>query len=330
MKTIKVKFVDLQSNLDDNNDFLRILQKKYKVEISDNPDYLFYGVFGNKHLEYKNCIRIFYTGECITPNFNECDYAIGFDRLSFGDRYIRVPLYMLFQYRSSYESLINREPILKEELNSKKEFCSFVVSNGFAQEARVQFFKKLSAYKKVNSGGRFMNNIGGAVADKLAFQMKHKFCIAFENNVYPGYTTEKLVEAFASRLIPIYYGDPTVVQDFNEEAFVNVNKYGSFDEAIQRVKELDNDDELYLDVINHPIIANEITSESLETFLYNIFDQDISKASRRPFSKNQLEFEQMLLRHRFFEEKIYFPYRRFRSLIKQWRNGTILLKRRNK
>ena len=330
MKTIKIKFVDFHRNLDENNDFLKILQKKYKVLISDQPDYLFYGVFGKKHLEYNDCIRIFYTGECLTPDFNECDYAIGFDRLSFDDRYLRMPLYNLFQYRSSYEEIKKRTPITRHELQEKKGFCSFVVSNGFAQESRVKFFKKLSEYKVVNSGGRFMNNIGGAVADKQAFQMKHKFCIAFENNVYPGYTTEKLVEAFASRVIPIYYGDPTVVRDFNEEAFVNVNSCISFDEAIERVKTLDNNDDLYLEVINRPIVKEEQSLESLENFLYNIFDQDIDLAKRRPLSKNQLEFEKMQRRYRFFEDNIYSPYRRFRSLIKQLRNGTIISKKTTK
>ena len=63
--------------------------------LSNNPDYLFYSGFGYEHLKY-NCIRIFFTGECITPDFNECDYAIGFDRLDFGDRYLRFPLFYLY------------------------------------------------------------------------------------------------------------------------------------------------------------------------------------------------------------------------------------------
>ena len=97
MTPIKLKFVDFFSGFDEShNDFLDILSKKYEVVISDNPDYIIYSGFGYDHLKY-DCIRIFFTGECITPNFNECDYAIAFDRLSFGDRYMRVPLYNIFQ-----------------------------------------------------------------------------------------------------------------------------------------------------------------------------------------------------------------------------------------
>ena len=50
-----------------------------------------------------------------------------------------------------------------------------------------------------------MNNIGGAVSDKFAFQQKHKFSIAFENTSYCGYCTEKIVEAFVAGTIPIYW-----------------------------------------------------------------------------------------------------------------------------
>ena len=61
MKKIKINFVDFQKDLSENNDFLDILSRHYYVEISDNPDYLFYSVFGTDHLKYKKCVKIFYT-----------------------------------------------------------------------------------------------------------------------------------------------------------------------------------------------------------------------------------------------------------------------------
>ena len=75
----------------------KIVGDDYDTTInSEDPDYIIYSGFGNDHLKY-DCIRIFFTGECITPDFNECDYAIGFDRLTFGDRYARIPLYNILQ-----------------------------------------------------------------------------------------------------------------------------------------------------------------------------------------------------------------------------------------
>ena len=100
MKKIKIKFVDFNVGLGfklDDNEIVNSLSKYYDVEICDDPDYIFYSVFGLDHLKY-DCIRIFYTGECYTPDFNECDYAMGYDRLSFGDRYLRLALYRLPQF----------------------------------------------------------------------------------------------------------------------------------------------------------------------------------------------------------------------------------------
>ena len=81
------------------------------------------------------------------------------------------------------------------------------VTNSADERSRI--FELLSAYKSVNSGGRWRNN-WRPVPDKLAFQSSHKFAIAFENCSYPGYITEKFAEAAASNAIPIYWGDPQI------------------------------------------------------------------------------------------------------------------------
>lgn len=106
-KVIKIKFVDFYAGFDkEHNEFIDVLSDFYNVVQCEDPDYIIYSGFGNDHLKY-DCIRIFFTGECITPDFNECDYAIGFDRLTFGDRYARIPLYNILQYKKEYQKLNN-------------------------------------------------------------------------------------------------------------------------------------------------------------------------------------------------------------------------------
>ena len=56
---------------------------------------------------------------------------------------------------------------------------------------RTRIFDLLSAYKPVASGGKWRNNVGGPMADKIAFQSKYRFVIAFENSSTSGYLTEK-------------------------------------------------------------------------------------------------------------------------------------------
>lgn len=327
--TIKLKFVDFFSGFNKHdNEFLDVLKERYEVVQCDDPDYIIYSGFGYEHLHY-DCIRIFFTGECQTPDFNECDYAIGFDRLQFGDRYARIPLYNIFQYKSEYKSLLNRKPFTKEDV-AGRGFCSFVVSNCFAQDKRAIFFEQLSQYKKVASGGRYKNNIGGSVKDKKAFLVQYKFNIAFENCSHDGYATEKIMEAFAAGVVPIYYGDPRIAEDFNPKAFVNAHDFPSFEAMIERIKEIDADDEMYLQMLNEPIIQPDADVTELKDFLLPIFERPLSEAKRRSHSQPAKGMEAMKLRHEFYEMKIYKYYKKVCNQITRLKTGTALTGKRTK
>ncbi|MES3005352.1 MAG: glycosyltransferase family 10 [Patescibacteria group bacterium] len=292
MKNIKIKIInyDPEDRCSYGFFLVTILKKYYEVELSENPDYLFYNESGYEHLKY-NCIKIFYTGENLHPNFNLCDYALGFDYMDFGDRYYRLPIYLVANfYREAEITQVGNQDFTKqniftkEDLATKTEFCSFVYSNYLGDVAREEFFNKLSSYKKVNAGGFYLNNIGERVANKLEFEMKHKFSIAFENSSREGYTTEKLPTALLARTIPIYWGNPEIQREFNEGRFINCHKYKDFNQVIERVKEIDTDDNLYLQIINKPITTShdfEKVREGFELFLKNIIDQPLCDARRR-------------------------------------------------
>lgn len=284
-KHIKIAYSDFWDGFKaDDNLFTDLLSRMYDVELSDTPDYLFFSVFGAEHLKYDNCIRIFYTGENQTPDFNICDYAIGYDHISFGDRYLRMPIYV--QYTGMMERMERKHLRSDEEiLSGRDSFCSFVYSNNNASPERNKFFQKLSAYRQVSSGGRFMNNVGGPVADKLAFQSGCKFSIAFENTSHPGYATEKIVDSFAAGTVPIYWGDPEIGETFNTGAFINCHDYASMDEVVEAVKAVDQDDELYLKMSHTPALlreedALEALYAKMSDFFRHIFDQPANEARR--------------------------------------------------
>ena len=185
-------------------------------------------------------------------------------------------------------------------LSEKTDFCSFVVSNPHGNEARAQFMDKLSEYKQVHSGGRWRNNVGGPVADKLAFQKKHKFSMAFENACHPGYTTEKLMQSFAAQTVPIYWGDPRVAETFNQEAFINCNDYPDWESVIERIKEIDQDDALWQKMVETPALKDpqivERTRQEAKNFLYHIFDQEPAEAKR--FSRDYWTLKKLKERKR--------------------------------
>lgn len=294
-KKLKIKFVDFYPNFDPQKVLLwQLLWNRYEVEFSDNPEWIVFSVFGNEHLRYNNCVKIFFTGENQAPDFNVCDYALGFEYMDFGDRYIRFPLWAL--YPQDTEPMLSKHQHV--QLGDKTDFCSFVVSNPHGNEARAQFMDLLSAYKTVHSGGRWRNNVAGPVADKLAFQRKHKFSMAFENTQHPGYTTEKIVQSFAAQTIPIYWGDPRVAETFNTDAFINCNDYSGWESVIERVKEIDQDDALWQKMMETPALKDpqivERTRQAAKDFLYHIFDQEPEAAKR--FSRDYWTNKQLKAR----------------------------------
>lgn len=286
-KRIKIAFMDFWTEDYVSLPLYRVLSNLYDVEICEKDyDYAIFSVFGNKHLDIPtSCVSLCYTGENLCPDFNLCDYAIGFEWLKYGDRYLRFPNYYLESDLLSIEQRsIDKNTILKQI--ALKQFCSFVVSNNStADPIRMKMYEKLSQYKRINSGGRFMNNIGGPVEDKRSFESQHKFCLTFENSRHSGYTTEKLVDAFASGGVPIYWGDPEVTKVFNPKAFVLLQDESELDEVIERIKRLDNNDDEYIAMLQEPIFVSgkysyEVMHNELEQFLRNIFDQPKEDAYR--------------------------------------------------
>ena len=54
--------------------------------------------------------------------------------------------------------------------------------------------------------------------------------MAFESKSYPGYVTEKICDIYKSNTVPIYWGTPDVVKDFNPTTFINANDFSNFDD----------------------------------------------------------------------------------------------------
>lgn len=290
---IKLNFCDMYRNYDFHSDIIAdYVNKNFGgYEISDTPDFLFYGPFGTRHHLFKDCVKIFICGEPLSPNFNECDYAIGYEPIEFGDRYLVRPVYIEEQFP---------QPIaISNEQALNRKFCNFVFSNdknGVGAKLRVDFAKKLMRYKRVDCPGKILNNMEDAIGtrtgadwgqDKLDFIGGYKFTIAFENSLCRGYTTEKLIHPLVAHSIPIYWGNPDVADKFNPEAFVNATGYEErLDEIVQRIIELDNNDEEYLKMLhakpmNDNFDVNEM--DKFEQFIVNIIEKGNKPYEKDPF-----------------------------------------------
>ena len=285
MKKIKINFVDFWKSFNPEDNFIiDALKKNFEVEISTNPDFLFCASFGKDFLKY-DCVRIHYEGENLSPDFNLYDYALGFPYITFDDRYLRLPHYVL--YPEACKKALIKHTYSNEEYKKHTKFCNYVISNALSAPDRSKMIEVLESYKTVDSGGRYKNNVGEPVADKIEFEKNYKFTMAFENSSSNGYTTEKIMEAFAGATIPIYYGSPDIGKEFNPKAFINCHDFDSFEDALEKIKEIDNDDDLYLSMIKEPILLDESQAKKyldenyLSDYLFKICGQDPSNAYRR-------------------------------------------------
>lgn len=328
-RTIRIATADVPP------DFVRLVlgfvADRYDFELTRDYDapYVFHSVDGYDVLKYPG-VRIFITGENVTANFAVSDYAMAFDKLTFGDRYLWMPLIKF--YHDAYATLTAPRLPVDRVLAGKTDFCAYVMSNTTDSAVeRIRIFELLSAYRPVNSGGRWRNNTGGPVTDKLAFQSRHKFVIAFENSSSPGYLTEKFAQAAQANAVPIYWGDPDIGRLFNPGAFINCHDFASLEEAVEQVRRVDRDDGLYRRMLAEPWFPGGIEPECLRddtfaAFLVNIFDQKPHVAFRRNRSRWGLKAERNLydMYHRP-------PAQGLKLLRKAWRTGwRNLLPRRRK
>lgn len=286
MKTVNIQFCGFWNGFDKtNNPVYNILKKRYDVKLTNTPDFLFYSNNGGAE-KFKNCVKIFLTGENMIPNFNECDFGQAFAYIDFGMRYFRKPFIV-------NESINNRSEVSKDLLNRK--FCNFIYSNSSwpGTKVRDNFCTFLQKYKKVDCPGKSLHNIdcpdlsprfGNWYSSKLNFLKNYKFTIAFENSFSDGYTTEKLAQPFYSLSVPIYWGNPLVTKDYNPKAFINCNDYeNDFSAVIERVKELDNDDKQYLSMLSEKPMQEDYDFDIFKKFAEWIYF--IVERGNKPFDK---------------------------------------------
>lgn len=251
---LRLDFADFHTGFPKTrNYFTRALAHRWEIEICDRPDLLIYSHLGQAHQLYP-CRRIFWTEETILPDWKRCDGAMTCHRLE-DPRHYRLPYYVV---RGRAETLIKQPWEAARIPALKPKFCAFIVSNAHPKKTqrRLEFFHALSNYRTVDSAGRYANNIGGPLPvghdAKREFLLPYRFLIAFENKALEGYTTEKIFEAMEARCIPIYWGDPTVAQDFNPASFINAAEFPDDQALVDYVAKVDQDPGLQAEYLGEP------------------------------------------------------------------------------
>lgn len=168
--------------------------------------------------------RIWLTGENLRPPFSH-----SFDGyLSFDQNLLKNNAYLPVWYfdagfftrhfvervgvTTSIQSLLENRSL---EKTPPKFACMFV---GNPHSVRLQFAEILE--KNGALVEKFGAAFGNRVRHKYPIGSQFRFTISFENDSYPGYVTEKLLEAYLCGSIPIYWGDLGVSSPINPDAIL--------------------------------------------------------------------------------------------------------------
>ena len=126
----------------------------------------------------------------------------------------------------------------------------------------------------MDSGGGYLNNIGFSIRDKINFIADYKFVLSFENESFRGYVTEKLIHSLQVNSIPIYWGDPSINEEFNSKRFLNLADFESEEDLINKILNILSDEQEAIKILTEPVFKNEelpkaLNFKNFELFLLN-------------------------------------------------------------
>jgi len=265
-----ISFTDFWPDFQPESNFFTDLLKSIndKIQIipfSNDTDILIYSCFGNQHQQTnrQKTKKVFYTGESIRPNFDECDYSWTFDFDTYNNKNIRIPLWLTqidFFKKENYKNpqyVIPLEYVTQQNINpwfnkSRDKFC--VIVNNHLPNQRATVVNSLAKKKEVHGFGHaFGSTWFYGEGNKINKISDYRFNICFENKLYPGYYTEKPIHAKVAGCIPLYYADKDINKDFNSNCFINLSDFNSVEEYTEYI----------LKVENTPSLFNEIKNQSL-------------------------------------------------------------------
>lgn len=195
----------------------------------------------NRPVKKNNELNIWYTGENTRPPLNsEWDAILSFETDDYLSRNIYLPFWATRFGKSVNEA---KEIQLKftqhREVSIKKsKFACAIVSN--PQPTRMFAIDEISKIGTVDLFGSVFKN---RIESKSDILKKYNFNICFENDLYPGYVTEKIFDAWQEFAIPIWWGIDSAGY-INQQALINFADLG-FSEGLRKIKFLlDNPNEM--------------------------------------------------------------------------------------
>ena len=219
-------------------------------------------------------VNLWYTGENERPPYGDWDGIFSFETEKIGPNFVYLPLWVLLCTKAighSNETIWGNQPQSFEVLcdsrkivtKPKKFACAFI---GKAYSSRLYLIDSVS---KIGTVDIFGNSSRRIVSRPTEIAKNYRFCVCLENDVYPGYVTEKPFEAYLSGCIPIYRGLDKAGY-LNEKAIVNLLDHDSVEEWIEKISKLEKDSDEFERVFQEPILKKPFSLEESIGLIRNV------------------------------------------------------------
>ena len=221
-------------------------------------------------------VNIFFTPENERPPEGNWDMYFSFDLHGFNSRNHYLPLWwitttdLLFPKVSPWlGKSVTLDELTKHRVpdyENRTKFC--VAFIGKAYPFRMHSLTALSKIGKVDVyGGLARNSKRSTDISKFEIGKKYRFFYAFENDLYPGYVTEKAPEAWATGAVPLYWG-LDANKSLNPAALINLSDFSNLENYIERVREVNASRELWTSIASQPLIIQSPSLEAIKEALY--------------------------------------------------------------
>jgi hypothetical protein len=223
-----------------------------------------------------NNFNMWYTPENMRPPLDQdYDVFLSHDTDDYDGRNLYLPIWATRLAGTLDASILRQREFTKPRNTNglnKKGICA-VISN--PEPVRMAFIKELRKYVPVDIYGA----LGKPIEDKNEILSQYKFNICFENDHFPGYVTEKPIEAWENGCIPIWWGND-IKNYLNPEAIIDVSKLG-FMAAIEEISASLISDDKYQSIFRQPLLNKEFNFEKLNETI-----QNIAKTRRESYKQN--------------------------------------------
>jgi hypothetical protein len=220
--------------------------------------------------------NIWFTGENQRPPQGTWDGFLSFDSKLNKSRNVYLPLWMLTStdmMKSTKETFWGQDvpqisSLLKKRKfqTSKRKFCCSFVGKTYAM--RFHAIEELSKISAIDVFGQSVRNVRKFPGRDAR---KYKFCLCFENDVYPGYVTEKPLEAYIAGTVPLYFGHD-IEGYLNPKAMINLLDFTDITEWIKYVKKVHSNEKLYKYHFEQPILLRKPDVSDAVNLIRKILD----------------------------------------------------------